>query len=533
METLDKKYELKKFFMNLYRNGISEGNNLKSNEYIIIFQNNDKFNKNESFKNIDSLVNYIVQPKNLYCNTYFNLATTDGEGRKRENLKTVYFLGFDFDKKDLNENCNISYIQNKFKEVGLYYHAIVNSGNGLHFYVCIEPTNNIDLVNKVTREISKRLGADEKATLTTQVLRVPFTKNVKESDNTKNVTLVHLENKETIKRKSIETLSKRFLTENTSNINTKFVLNMNIQPCIANILKNGSIEGSRNKDLQKIVVALRLKNKTLESTLAICKEWNGKNSKSLPINELEYQVKYIYKNIKNVNFDCSNCSINASCWNNVVSDFEYTDGEELITLSESHTKYLKKSNRKGARTMNGNDLLLYGILKNHNDGLLREEIVKELTYKNKRKKIETVALSEKTLTETLKSLEENKFITVEMIGRRKLYKLNDIRSKVELTYNISYGATYEAIKGSITTDELRLYNYMRYLHNKEQRENPKALKGNLFQINQSDLAKDLGVTQGRISVMINNLLDEKLLSVWHRQPSKNNGFEYYVYRLNY
>ena len=74
---------------------------------------------------------------------------------------------------------------------------------------------------------------------------------------------------------------------------------------------------------------------------------------------------------------------------------------------------------------------------------------------------------------------------------------------------------------------------MRYLHNKEQRENPKALKGNLFQINQIDLAKDLGVTQGRISVMINNLLDEKLLSVWHRQPSKNNGFEYYVYRLNY
>lgn len=533
METLSKKYELKKFFMNLYRNAIEQENNLKENEYITIFQNNKNFNKNEHFKNIDSLIDYVIQPRNLYCNTYFNLATTNGEGRKRENLKTVYFLGFDFDKKELNENCNISYIQNKFKEIGLYYHAIVNSGNGLHFYVCIEPTNNIDLVNKVTKEIGKRLGSDSKAELTTQVLRVPYTKNIKDLNNTKNVILVHSENKETIKRKSIEALAKRFLTEKVGNTNTKFILNMNIQPCISNTLANGSIEGNRNKDLQKIVVALRLKNRTVENILAICKEWNSKNSKCLSDNELEYQVKYIYENIKNVNFDCSNCDINTSCWNNVISDFEYTEGEELITMSESHTKYLKKSNRKGVRNMNGNDLLLYGILKNHNDGLLREEIIKELTYKNKRKKIETVALSEKTLTETLKSLEDNNFITVEKVGKKKLYKLNDIRSKVELTYNISYSATYEAVKGNISTEELRLYNYMRYLHNKEQRENPKALKGNLFQINQSDLSKYLGVTQGRISVMINNLLDEKLLSVWHRQPSQNNGFEYYVYRLNY
>jgi len=38
---------------------------------------------------------------------------------------------------------------------------------------------------------------------------------------------------------------------------------------------------------------------------------------------------------------------------------------------------------------------------------------------------------------------------------------------------------------------------------------------------------------GRISVMINNLLEEKLLSIWYRQPSQNNRFDYYIYRLNY
>ena len=120
-----------------------------------------------------------------------------------------------------------------------------------------------------------------------------------------------------------------------------------------------------------------------------------------------------------------------------------------------------------------------------------------------------------------------------MVGQKKLYKVKETRNKIELTYNISFAAAYECIKNNITTDELRLYNYMRYLHNKEQRENSKALKGNILQVNQTDLAKALGVTQQRISKMIESLLNEKIISIWYRGQSKNNGFEYYVYRLNY
>lgn len=183
--------------------------------------------------------------------------------------------------------------------------------------------------------------------------------------------------------------------------------------------------------------------------------------------------------------------------------------------------------------MNGNQLLIYSILKCHADGLYKDEIIKELTYKNKKLKIDRVALSDKTLRTTLKELEDNQFIEVETVGKKKLYKVKETRSKVDLTYNISYAAAFECVKGFISTEELRLYNYMRYLHNKEQRENPKALKGNILQVNQKDLAKDLGLTQGRISQMIESLLNEKLLSIWYRGQSKNNSFDYYVYRLNY
>ena len=146
-------------------------------------------------------------------------------------------------------------------------------------------------------------------------------------------------------------------------------------------------------------------------------------------------------------------------------------------------------------------------------------------------------MSDRTLKDTLKSLVDNGFVEVIKGNARakipNIYKLKEDRSKSELKYIISFSATYECIKGNISTEELRLYNYMRYLHHKEQREGTSTLKGNLFQVNQVTLAKDLGVTQGRISQMIENLLDEKLVSLWYRQQSKNNGFDYNIYRLNY
>lgn len=93
--------------------------------------------------------------------------------------------------------------------------------------------------------------------------------------------------------------------------------------------------------------------------------------------------------------------------------------------------------------------------------------------------------------------------------------------------------TYECIKGNISTDELRFYNFMRYIQHKEQRENPEALTGNLLQISQKELGKEFGVTQQRVSKMIENLMKEKIISPYYRGISKNNGFEFYIYRLNY
>lgn len=538
MKLVDKQHKIKKFLMTLYQESITSGNNLKDNEYIRIYQNNktneitlfdfDKkdYSKVEFFNNIDDVVSYVTNKNSSSMNTYFTLATTNGEGGTLQNLKNRYCIAFDFDKKDY-DSLTYKDIMNKFNQLKLHYHCLIDSGNGYHAYMMIEKTNDIKLVEQVTKTIAEKLGADLNACKTTQLLRIPYTYNIK--DTKKLVRIIKLYDKDTIKRYDIEKLAKRFCRDvkTTTDTNIKYALNSNIKPCVAYTLEHGSKEGYNNHDLQRIVVELRNKNKTLAQIKVICAEWNNKNEKSWSDNELNYQVEYMYNNLTHVKFECDNCNKKDNCYSVIETDFNYTDDEKLLTVSETAMKALKKAKRKGVKRMEGNDLVIYGILKLHNQGLYRDEIIKELTYKKK------CRFSEPTITKALKNLEDNGFIEVETVCKKKLYRLVNTRNKVELTYNISFAATFECVKGNITSEELRLYNYMRYLQHKEQRENPKALKGNLFQMTQRDIAKAYGVEQPNLSVMINNLIDEKLMSIWYRQTSNNNGFDYYTYTLNY
>ena len=519
---LDRQYKQKQFFKEIFRGEIGKLGYLKDGQSIRILQDNGDYTNILYFNNIDDLVNY-TSNKAYNTNTYFNLSTTNGEGGKEEDLVRRGVLGFDFDKKDFKEGFNHKDIINLFKSLGLYYHILVDSGNGYHAYMLIEPTNDNYKIKRVSEEIAKRLKADLNAVKITQLLRVPGTFNIK--DKIKPVNVVHQFNQDTIIRYKIDNLFNRFCkNERPLNLDkaSRFIKsNFNIPKCIEDILDKGSEEGQRYEDLNKIVVLLRDRGRILSEIKEVCREWAIKSNYD---DNLEYQIENIFKNRKHVSLKCKDCKDKNQCLE-VKSDFNYPDEFNLLDMTETHTKTLKVSKRRGARQMKPNDLLVYSILKNHRDGLYREEIIRDMTYKGKPR------LSHPTLTKALQSLEDNGFI--EVSGKPKFYKLKPIKSKIELTYNISYAAIYEAIKGHISTEELRLYNYMRYLHNKEQRENPKALKGNLFQFNQRDLAKDLDITQGRVSKMINNLLEEKLLGIWYRQPSHNNGYDYYIYRLNY
>ncbi len=455
---IENQFKIKKFLMTLYQEAITSGNNLKDNEYIRIYQNNksnqiafNEFSKVEFFNNIDDVVSYCTSKNCSFMNTYFTLATTDGSGGTLSNLQNRYFIGFDFDKKDY-DSLTLADIVNKFNELKLYYHALVDSGNGYHAYICINETNDHKLVEEVTKTIAQKLGADLNACKTTQVLRMPLTYNIK---NTKKlvriiklydketikrydidklakrfcrdvkttsdtnikyildtkvpnwVRIIKLYDKETIKRYDIDKLAKRFCRDvkTTSDTNIKYILDTKVPNCIADILKNGSKDGNKNKDLQKIIVSLRLRNKTLPQVFSIAKEWNYKSENSFSDNELEYQVNYIYENLRNVDFGCKNCNLTNECWSKIESDFIYTEDDTLLNVAHKHMKDLKYKNRKGSKFMNGNQLFIYNVLLNNKDRELNiDEIMELITYKRKNK-IKNVAISEKTLRSTLKDYE--------------------------------------------------------------------------------------------------------------------------------
>ena len=531
LNNIDKQITIKNFFKTIY-NGIGE------EEHIRVYQNNttnlldSTYSKVSFFNNITDLAYTLSEQNNYKYNTYFELATTDDKGGAIENLLYRYCLAFDFDKKDLGEDFSHKDIINLFKLLKIYCHCIIDSANGYHAYIIINKTNKLHMVDEVQKVLCAKLGADKNAIKPTQILRIPLTYNIKNSP--KMVNIVHLEdrNGELFKPYDIEFLHKKNC--NIDIIGTKNIQytlnNTNIPECIENILNNGSGEGNRYEDLNKIVVTLRQRNKTLSEIQQIAKEWAYKSNYT---DNVSYRVEDIYTNRKYVTMNCEGCSSKENCYSKVVSDFNFSEEYPIIKMTESNQRYLKKSKAKGGKAMNGNELLIYTILLNNADGLSRTELLEELTY-TKKKVVKNVAMSKNTLTKTLNELEENGFIQI-IVGLRnsKLYIPIITKSKENLTYQISYGAIRDVVRGNISPTELRLYFYMRYLHNKEQRENPKALKGNLAYFDQRELAKELGTTQGNISDMIDNLIDEKLLGIWYRQTSKNNGFDYNIYRLNH
>ena len=534
MDILNKQFKIKRFFKTIFRNVDF------SKEKIRVFQNNkdNTFNKVSYFNDIDDLVSFSTNKNNYNLNTYFQLATIDinAEDGKEDSLAYRYCLAFDFDKKDLGEGFNHKDIVNLFKGLKIYCHCIIDSGNGYHAYIMLNKTDNIDKVNEVQKALCKRLGADMNAVKTTQILRIPYTYNVK--DKAKTVRIVHLADRHAEKFKPYDI---DFLHEKNCNkadtikndTTTKYTLNnTNMPKCIADILKNGSEEGNRYKDLQNIVVSLRQRNKYLSSIKEVCREWAFKSNYD---DSLEYRVENIYNNKTSLELNCSDCKYFNECYSKVVSDFCYSNNYDVFILENKLSKQLKNSTRKGVKVLNGNELLIINVLKNNLDGLYKSEIVKKITYKKK------CRLSDKTIIETLKSLEDKGIITVTKGNARQgiehFYTINTIRSKEEEKINISYLATSMCICRLITPTELQLYHHMRYLHHQQQKNDSNALKGNLFQFNQRDLAKsfygnDKAENQGNISVMINNLLECHILDIWDRKISKNNSFEYYIYRLN-
>lgn len=530
-DLLDKQYELKKFLKIIFNNF-----EFDDNEYVRILQLNDKTNykKVSYFSDVDDLIKFTTSKYNKFNNTFFNLSTTTKKSGDDENLVKRYVLAFDFDKKDYDYNFTHNHIIEKFKELKLWYHALVDSGYGYHVYIVIEETSDLDKVNEVQKAIGTLLKCDMNATLKTQILRMPYSFNMKH-DKAKEVKIISQFDKKTIKKYDINILHKKYCQEFRKNDND-VVLNLNSSypTCVQNALENGSKVGYRNRDLFNIVVALKHKKQNLNQIkFAIC-EWDKLNKEPLQNHiDLEEEVERIYNNYNG--YICNSCEVETkeNCKSYIVSDFNLEQYQEnIINVQHKVARQCRNSARKGVNVMNGNELFIYNVLVNNQnfEDLTIDMIIERITCRKTKK----CALSLKSVRNALKSLEEKGFISVvkgtKKLGIKDTYKINTKKVTIENSFKMSYMVNILVIKSEITTSELRVYTHMRYLHHQDVLEG--KTKGNIFIRSRSELAKSLGMDENNVAKALNGLWESMVLDRRSVQSKEDKHIFYYEYKLN-
>lgn len=536
-----KKAKIKAFFNLIYKD--------KSPDEYINICIGDKTNNKEGtffksffFSDLDKLSEFVAVHSNARVNTYYRLATTDGNGGTEEHLKYRYSLGFDFDNKDFGRELKVTDIYDSVKRANnkFYYHQIVDSGNGYHLYVIITKTDDLDRVGILQEELRKSLGADSKAVLQTQLLRVPYTYNIK--DKVKPVTpIIPLEKVlDGFHPIKFDLLFARYCRKQGVSKNNNLDINSsrlrdteNLTPCLERMLKEGSRVKERTNDLMHIVFLLKEQYKyTYPQINAVCLEWGIKSDFK---DNIEYRIKYNYKNVK-APVRCKDCKDYSKCWYTkenkdiLLSDSDAGVEKEVhVELSESCAKKLKVLGTRGVELLDASSLLVFLVLKTTVRGLERDKIVEILTNPD----TNDVALGESTITKALNNLEKIGYIEVEVKkNNKKYYKVKKTRIRPDLLFNINFSLVILCINNLITKDELKFYTYLKYLlhkTNKEIGENDST--SNMLRINQETISKDYGVSQQRISDMIANLRKRKLILISEYGISEYNGFIYYTYTL--
>ena len=532
MDKLDIQLKQKQFFKIVYGDLVGDGNNLKDNNYIRIFQAKDDRAVIKFFNNVDELVQY-TSTKIFGLNTYFELATTNGESGQEQDLIYRTVLAFDFDKKDI-EGLDAKDIMFRFKSLGLWYHALIDSGNGYHAYMCIEPTEDLHKVQEVQKAIGKLLGADANALKSTQVLRVPYSFNTK--DKPKQVNIIKMYPKDTIKRYDINRLYNRFCCSSFKDTGDRLsqynIKSSNIPLCVKNALENGSEDGFKNLDLFNMVIYLKHKGENISYIKKVAYEWNNKNKTQVNKNRLDYQIEYIFNNCNG--YRCDNCKYNKQeCKSYTISDFNLEQyGEPILSIHTKIGRQCRNSKRKGVICMSGNELFIYNVLLNNKDLELNIDEIMELITDRKTGK---QALNSRTVRKALKELADKEYIIINKgnprQGIKDTYKINPKKIDNTNTFRLTYFINLAVIWGRITTTELRCYVHMRYLHHKQVLDG--KAKGNIFTITIEELAKDMGYSSlDKVKTMLKNLYDNNILDRRAIPKADNPKIFYYQYKLN-
>lgn len=314
---------------------------------------------------------------NYNNDVYIGMATIDANkvdvdkpGRDENVLKSASVIALDFDFKDADGNYLEKMPVREFaatlrKSIPLFITAIVDSGHGYQIYIPIERTTNLKRWNALTRQLCNILGADSKATLPTQIMRLPNSLNHKVSGDEKSCNLIYINTEYT--RLSLDDLERQievFFRKQNSSIPTNY---MKVRPCIINMQK-GVRKGHRNFCLGRIIKSYQVRGCDKEKVLNLCLKYNQKCNPPKP----EKVVKQDFEAYWNKPYNLIGCSIPDSKGNAILK--EYCDNDCQFrsgTVSDSRKLSINETLRERivvskklidpASELTGNDIAI-GVL---------------------------------------------------------------------------------------------------------------------------------------------------------------------------
>lgn len=410
----------------------------------------------KTFEKVQEIVGKYKYTHNIFISlsTYF---ATDSDGNMAEPYRRqVVFL--DFDSKDYPEFKDVKDFSAHIKGCmpSLFNHCIVASGSGgYHYYIATE-VSTPDKLSAINKKIARLTGADEKATLPTQLARLPTSYNLKNPDDKKYVNIVNnVYDTEQFRPYSISTLkslanfternNKLDIPEQEKPIETEIIKGKYY--CIEKMINSGCEKGERNFALGRITAYLKRENYTYHKAKEVILDWNKRCSPPKSIREIESEFDSYWNTDK---YNLLGCNLpdgrnkeilEKYCDRTLCKSFqtyEYAGNFERVIFINS--KLLDKRN---IRRLTGNHYLVLFLLIDF----------KELTEKDLSQKI-SHPISDRKLKSILKDLLEYKIVNKSITGIFTLKKINSNYSKDIMLYRTGLDAF---ISERITQKEFIIY----------------------------------------------------------------------------
>jgi hypothetical protein len=443
-----------------------------TNDYIEIREIDPEGNTKQHFIKPEDLKDY-RPPMNK--NIYFGVYSRNRKDGKAQSCNTTKALWVDYDAgmEGLTVYERVKKVQDEIKATGLPEPSIiVSSGNGIHTYWILKERQQE--VQEILKAIALATNGDIRATDKARIMRLPNTLNVKDNNRPLKCEIVQADYSLIYDLEDIKIAlgdyigqAKERPTQAELKPTNIFINNINPdRPCIAAILK-GVPKGERNFALGRLTKWLQVKGYTKKKSQQVVLEWNSLN------NPPEIKAKLIkdFNSYWHGDYKLLGCMIDNPELQQIL--YKYCNRPECkFTMAIGNIELdntVKYNNRllKDLYKLTGNDLIIYGLLMRHREGLSTSLLVEKLTSRATGKP----CMSKPTRLKSLDTLGKLGFIEV-IEGNKRAGKENLYKAIPQGTYGLGYtlatnGAINGAIDQRVTAGEFKLYVLLlKYAFNK-------------------------------------------------------------------